>query len=396
MKKFISIIWLTIGLFLPMTTWAEGQDQSAVDTAAMMRNDYIKASLLIADPASEVYSVFGHCALRLQCPSQGMDYTFTFETSTDTEGVINFLRGTALGGFMAAQTENYLTAYREAGRGVTEYVLNMTPEEKLELWKTVDEEMAKGFTRRYGYMHVQCTSMVICLVNRALGTRIKYNELPAELKGSFRDLMLNASERYPWTAFFWQTILGPEGDEKEPLAHKLIPHLLPVAWAKATIGSEKRRLIEDTGTKIVQGTVNTQASICWLSPLVVFTFLLLIIVCVSLGEWRQNWRRLPRIVDSILVVFHTLLSLLLTWLVFFSTQEGTQWNWYLIAFNPIPLLLWIVAPRWHLWICRCFLMVLLLFLALTPFIPQLDLPHALIVTALAVRLYRRIRKLNNR
>lgn len=382
-----------MGLLLPMVTWAEGQPESDVDTVAMMRNDYIKASLLIADPASEVYSVFGHCALRMQCPSQEMDYTFTFETSTDTEGIINFMRGTALGGFMAAKTDNYLTAYQEAGRGVTEYMLNLTPEEKLKLWQTVDEEMEKGFTRHYGYMHVQCTSMIISLVNRALGTRIKYNELPAELNGSFRDLMLDASERYPWTAFFWQTIMGPEGDETEPLAHKLIPKLLPVAWAKATIGGEKRRLIEDTGTKIVQGTVNTQASVCWLSPLVVFTFFLVFIVGVSLGEWRKNWRRLPRIVDGILVVLHTLLSLLLTWMVLFSTQEGTQWNWYLVVFNPLPLLLWILAPGWRLWICRCFLMVLLLFLIASPFIPQLDLPHALIVAALAVRLYRKIRTL---
>ena len=382
-----------IGLLLPVATWAEGQAQSAVDTAAMKCNDVIKVSLLIIDPSGDACSLYGYCALRLQCPSEQMDQILAFEPSADTKGWLNLLRGKAKGGFAATPTDHYLAACRETGTGVTEYELNMTPEEKLELRKTADEELAKGYHRNYGYMHTQCTSMVVCLVNRALGTRIKYNELPEALNGSFRDLMLSASDHYTWTTFFWQTLMGPEGDEKESLAHKLIPQLLPVAWAKATIGSEKRRLIEDPGTKIVQGLVNTQASICWLSPLAVFTFLLVFIIVVSVGEWRQNWRRLPRIVDAILLTGHTLLSLFVTWLVLFSTQEGTQWNWYFVAFNPLPLLLWILVPSWRLWICRCFLMVLLLFLALTPFIPQLDVPHALIVAGLSVRLYRKIRSM---
>ena len=382
-----------IGLLLPMTAWGGEQPASAVDTAAMMKDDYIRASLLTVDPAAEVYSIFGHSALRLQCPSQQMDYCFTFETSTDTEGIINFFRGNSLGGFAPAPTPEYLDYYRQQGRGVTEYELNMTPQEKLELWKIVDDEIAKGFTHEYGYMHSQCTSMIVCVVNRALATRIKYNDLPKALEGSFRELMISASENYPWSRFFWQTIMGPEGDETDPLAHKLIPQMLPVAWAKATVGSENRRLIKNPGTKIVQVVVNAEASNCWLSPLTAFTLLLVFVLLVSFFEWTKGWRKLPNIVDVILLVFHTLVSLFLTWLVIFSSQEGTSWNWYLIAFNPLPLLLWLLLPGYRVWVCRCFLLVLLVSVALMPFIPQLDLPQTLIVASIAVRLFMRIKRI---
>lgn len=393
MARFASYIWLMIGLLLPVTAWGGQQSASAVDTAAMMKDDYIRASLLSITPDAEVYSIFGHCALRLQCPSQQMDYCFTFETSTDTEGIVNFFRGNSLGGFAPAPTPDYLEYYRQQGRGITEYVLNMTPEEKLELWRIVDDEIAKGFTHDYGYMHNQCTSMIVSVVNRALATCIKYSNLPAELDGSFRDLMVSASENYPWSRFFWQTIMGPEGDETEPLAHKLIPQLLPVAWEKATVGSENRRLIKDPGTKIVQEKVNTGASNCWLSPLTVFTLLLLFVLLVSYFEWTKGWRKLPRTVDAVLLVCHTIVSLFLTWLVLFSTQEGTSWNWYLVVFNPLPLLLWVLLPGCRVWVCRCFLLVLLVFVGLMCYIPQLDLPHILIVASLSVRLFMQIKRI---
>lgn len=388
MSKIACFLLLMISLSLPMSSWAEGQTTSDLNTQAMMSDDYITATLLIIDPASEVYSVFGHCALRLQCPSQQMDYCFTFETSTDTKGVVNFFRGTAKGGFLASQTDNYLAAYREAGRGVTEYGLNLTPMEKLELWKTVDEEIAKGFCRNYGYMHVQCTSMVICVVNRALGTRIKYNELPPALHGSFRQLMLSASERYPWSAFFWQTIMGPEGDKTDPLAHKLVPQLLPMAWSKATIGSEDRLLADGHGQRIVEGVVDTKSA--WFTPFLVFTVLLIVVIMVTMGEmfWHCHWP--ARVIDALLLTLYTLLSLFLLWLVLFSSQEGTGWNWYLLVFNLLPLLLWMVKREWRLWICRCSFALFVLFVALTPLVPQLDWPHALLVVCMAVRLFPRI------
>jgi len=72
--------------------------------------------------------------------------------------------------------------------------------------------------------------------------------------------------------------------------------------------------------------------------------------------------------------------------VLFSEQEGTSWNWYLLVFNPIPLLLWFAVPRWRKWTLLYTIALMVLTLVLTPFIPQLDLPHALLICCLAVRL----------
>jgi len=403
MNRRVATIWICMMACLcsSLPTRAEEQQAAtvAVDTTAQLRDDYITASLLVVSPASEVYSLFGHLALRLFCPSQKMDYCFTFETSSDTQGLVRFLSGKAKGGFLASLTDNYLEAYRQAGRGITEYRLNMTPMEKLELWKRVDQAIVRGFCYRYDYMHTQCTSMCIALIGSALSERIEYQAEPELVAGSFRDQLLAEAKTYPWSAFFWQTLMGPEGDSAEPFEHKLSPLQLPAVWRNATVGEGGQPLIDNDGTTLVEPS--GKPSECMLTPTVVFTLLLIIMVIVTLAQLLNRrsakcaadapWAdRCGKIVDVVLIVGHTMLSLLLIWFVLSAPHEGTAWNWYLLAFNPLPLLVCLVRPKWTVPCLRVFLVVLLAVLVLTPFVPQLDLPHALLIGCIALRLAARV------
>jgi len=349
----------------------------------MMRDDYITASLLIAEPAHEPYSLFGHCAIRLQCPSHQMDYCFTFETSTNTQGLLNFFRGKSMGGFVAVPTTNYIAYYREAHRGLTQYVLNLTPAEKILLWQRVDEEITHGANHRYNYLHTQCVSMIVSLVTSVLPTPVSYHQLPKQLQGSFRDQLLAESAHYPWSRFFWQTIMGPEGDETEPLEHKLTPRTLPAAWQHTMVGDETRPLITAPGKPLVAPKA---PNVPRFTPLHACSLLIIIVFIVSIGQWRYGWQWLPAITDVILLTLHTLLAIALTSLVLFSDLEATQWNWYLPVFNPLPLLLWLIRPAWLSWIGHCLLAVIVVLLVLTPLIPQLDVPHALLMAAIGTRL----------
>lgn len=384
MKGLRIVILTLVGLlfFAPMK--AEGQTGAVAATEAQLQDDYIAASLLVISPDRQIYSVFGHCALRLSCPSQGMDYCFTFETASDTKGMLTFLRGAARGGFLASRTDNYLETYRAAGRGVEQYALNLTPEEKLRLWMTVDEEITRGYSRHYDYLHTHCTSEIVELVKRAiLPATISYGELPAPLQGSFRDV-LQYSSLHPWNTFLWQTIMGPAGDETEPLEDKLAPKLLPIAWQGATVdGNASRPLISAAPTALVAATVEQKAS-C-ISPTLLFGLFLLVSIVATLGQKFCGWQRLPRSIDVLLIALHSIVAIFLLWLVVCSRLEGTAWNWYLLAFNPLPQLVGIFTHQWLL-VGRCLLGVILAMLLLTPFIPQLDLPHGLLLATLATRL----------
>ncbi len=389
MTRELLVLWLMISMFLPQSLWGEEQTPAAVDTTAMMQEDYIQAYVLIVSPASEPYSLFGHCALRLSNPSHQMDYCFTFETQSDTKGMLKFFQGYSTGGFAPAPTADYLDYYRQQGRGVTAYPLHLTPKEKLLLWKNADERIARGFSYPYGYMNAQCTSALIDLIASALSAPIAYHQLPSQLQGSFRDQMLAESEAYPWSRFFWQSIMGPSGDDTKPMEHKITPSQLPVVWQHATIGNGDRTLIANGALSLV---VSQQAEVStwWYSPVFVFTLLLLWVVIITIWNHYKPSGWLCRCVDGILLTVHTVLSLAFLYLLVFSEQEATSWNWYLLAFNPFPQLLWLLLPQGRVLVCRIALALMILTLLLTPLIPQLDLPHALFIGIFAVRLGARI------
>ena len=361
---------------------AEGQTASAVDTTAIMRDDYITASILVVSPANEVYSMFGHCALRLNCPSKQMDYCFTFEMSSDTKGILNFFTGQSLGGFKPAPTQDYLDYYRKEQRSVTQYTLNLTPAEKLQLWKAADEEVARGNYWHYDYRRIQCASMLIYLVEKALDHPIVYHNLPQQVQGTQRYQGLAEGESFPWSVFCFQTMKGTEMDVTEPIEEKLTPRTLPLTWQQATVG-DNRTLIAGNSESLLSGQ-SIKPTV--FSPLRACTLLLLIVVVASYGQWRYAWHILPRITDIILLVLFIAIALVVTTLVACSKNTGVQWNWYLPAFNPLPLLLGLI-PRWRRWTAGCWGIILLTSIILTPFIPQFDRPHALLMGCIMVRLF---------
>ena len=387
MTRLIHTLLLTMLLLTSNVSRAASEAAAAPDSLEQLKPDYITASLLVVSPAAEPYSLFGHCALRLQCPDHKMDYCFTFETPTDAKGLYDFFRGKAMGGFAAAPTPAYLEYYRNAGRGVAQHQLNLTPKEKLMLWQHADKEIVRGGCYRYNYLHTQCASMVIDLITSVLPSPVGYRQLPAQTNGSFRDQMLTESAPYPWSRFFWQTIMGPAGDETGPFEHKLTPSTLPEVWRQATLSSDNRHIISGDSETLTTTASVSSASI-WtrlLTPTVVFSLLLILVVVITFGQWKWGWRRLPLFTDYLLLAIYIILALGLTALVLLSDLEATQWNWYLLVFNPLPLLLWAVRRKWLPVICAALLVAILSLLVLTPIVAQLDLPHALLMATFGIR-----------
>ena len=62
--------------------------------------DFVIASLLVADPGTVMYSVLGHACIRLQCPTFGMDYCFSYESDV-SQKVLSFLAGKLMMGLPA-------------------------------------------------------------------------------------------------------------------------------------------------------------------------------------------------------------------------------------------------------------------------------------------------------
>lgn len=357
------------------------------------RDDFVKVSLLIASPGKSIYSVFGHCALRLQCPSQHLDYVYTFETESGLAGYLKFFAGQARAGFAAITPEEYLTPYRREGRGVVAYLINLTPHEKQELWRTLDEDMEQGPHRKYNLLKNQCLSMSILMIEQTLEQDNEFLDLklPSIMKTYTNgEGILYLSKEYKWAQFLFMTFLGAEADGFWDQEYRLSPKVMPYVLSHSHIVSidrtNQRPVLKGSPRMLLPATLHPQPSP--VSPTLVFCLLLLFTLVITLLQWRGHCGKIAHGFDVILFALQSLAGLFLLYVTLVTGLFGLHWNWYLIPFNPLPLLLWLLLRRkpWYGRLYRLYAMVLAVDIPLFFLVTiQMDVPHALVMATLAIR-----------
>ena len=136
MRKWLYIVLLFLA---PMVVWAQEMsvaERNAAhgfnDTIDRMAEDFVTVSLVVCDPDEVLYSTLGHAALHLECPIFDLDYIFSYESENVRDKIWTFMKGGLKMGMFAMTPDEFLESYRESGRGVREYKINLSPEQKQE------------------------------------------------------------------------------------------------------------------------------------------------------------------------------------------------------------------------------------------------------------------------
>ena len=388
------------------------------DGGSFVPPDDLSTSLLICQPGRSFYSGFGHCALRLQCPSHGLDVTFTYALDDNLANRIAMFRGRGAGRYSSVRTAAFLEEYVQEGRGVVDYPVNISVEQTRALWQILDGENASPRFRQYNFLHTNCASMCFYALERVMngrsseshqarfdgrvvtdggkakGEEIVWDGLSEGCTGTYRTFVGYVSRGRPWTGLFWNSILGATGEETGRLEDKLAPMLVEPVIAKATIrrsdGGEARPFLKGEPVCLVEQTLTYPRNP--FTPTVVFALLLAVAVFVSLYERLRGYNVVLRTFDILLLVMQTLAGLFIFYLSCLSHMVGAAHNWNIIVFNPLPLLLWICFRR-RRWFPRVYLFyaaVLLLYIASWTFRPNVTLPHVLLALTFLVRTSMRI------
>ena len=307
-------------------------------------SNFVTASILISSPGQEMFFALGHCGLRLQCPSEGLDYCFSFSTILNPGPQFNLmlLLGQMKAGYEALPYDEYLDTFRQTGRGVTEYPLNLTLHEKRELWRKMDNLMLKGPTQPFDFLYNNCTSTLFRSVESVLESEDfvypRLSPLDLRVRDAFHVLFTDA----PWIEFFGITMLSAMSpDEPCPLKLVLCPslwsRLLPETTIVGLDGTSRPALSAEPHVLLAQ-SLFIQPSI-W-TPIFVFALLFIVAIAVTLAERLLGWRRVGSVFDGILF---TVYNLFMAYILLASCLRmyGYLWNWFLLVFNPLPLLLWL-------------------------------------------------------
>lgn len=353
-------------------------------------SNFVTASLLVASPGEAIYSQLGHTTIRMECPIHNLDYCFSFEEEPGMGGIIKFFIGKTDAHMIAVPTAVFLKGFEREGRRVLQYTLNLTLHEEQELWRLLDNDYVDEELRHFNFLQNNCSSVSLMAIENAMTDEtINFNGWPEPFKLINGEGVRFLSRFSPWLEFWNMTFLGTESDRFWDNSQKVSPELLPQVLKQAKIiapdGSERPLL---SGEKKLLPLLNEYKATS-ATPSMVFGLLLLVVIIITLAQLQWRLQIIGRFLDAALMALVTAAGLFLMYTSFVSGLFGIHWNWYLIPFNPLPLIIWLVwrKRKGFYKVYLFYTVVLVLFILATPLSEQLDLPHQLITATLAVRCF---------
>ena len=353
-------------------------------------SELITTSLLVASPGKAIYSTFGHCALRMESPQHNLDYCFSLEMDAQPGDYLKFFTGQSKARVVAVPSSEFIDSYAEEGRGVSQHPLNLTIEEKQLLWKQLDEEMMKAPHLTFNLLKTNCAMMCILMIENALiREHIDFKDMPMEMTLNNGDLLRYCSSHAPWSQFVYMIFYGAVSDEFFETEYRMSPNMMVEVLQGAVIAGNDttsvRPLLTGSHQQLIAQADSWQTSP--FTPTLFFSIILLIMLIITIGEWCFGWYKLAYVTDVILLMIQTLTGIIVLYASVFANLFGNRWNWYLIPFNPLPILCWTFFHKkpefWKIYLL--YSLILLVFLALTPFTSQLDFTHQLLTLIMLTR-----------
>ena len=213
------------------------------DTIDRLDPDFVLVSLCVADPtdqSQDYLGITGHAFLRLQCPTFGLDYCFSYESERIKGQLWDYLSGKLKMGMFAIPTNEYVEDYRIWKRAVHEYRINMPPEAEQRFWEQMDNHMLAEQDMQMDFIRFGCTNTLLRYVERALlPDTITYNWPAKFYTQSAMEIAEEHLYDYPWTTLGLRLTTSDELKRlRTPKQKVIFPTDLLEVWSLATINGE--------------------------------------------------------------------------------------------------------------------------------------------------------------
>lgn len=365
MRVFFRLLF--VAMMLPGISYAQ-TDTLLVQQPA---EDFVIVSVCVATPGNEIYSSLGHACLRLQCPTHGLDYIYSYEADDVRHNVLRFFSGKLKMSVRTVPTEEYVAQYVPEGRGVKEYVLNLPIRVKQRLWEQMDRRL--GYSPiPYDYMNHGCAVSVLSWIEEAIGSdSLVYAPWPGKYSRSRKEIggdsIVNEWNHICVCSFVTGEANNPDVENTRKV---IVPtELIEVLQGASAFGSP---LLTANCNVLLQPTRVVGPS--KFPPLLV-ALLVLSLALLNL-RLRYTWLRCVVLLPCIM------LGMFVLYLVFFSDLPCTTWNWLVIPFCPLPFIFW----KWRRWWALPFAAVCIAWVLGMLVWPHqiVDDAHLVLATAMAV------------
>ncbi|GAA4302519.1 DUF4105 domain-containing protein [Compostibacter hankyongensis] len=359
----------------------------------------LRISLLTIGVGDDLYSIFGHTGIRATDPATGMDVVFNYGTFdfSDPHFYQKFIRGKLLYYLSADRFSDFMAAYREEERSVTEQVLNLS---------CVDRESIFAFLRnnarpenrsyKYDFFYDNCSTRPRDVFAGILGNSWQMPDQLIPQGSTFRLLFNPYMDRHAWSRLGMNLLLGRPADVMvNSWQSMFLPDYLMKALDSTSVNGQL--LVREKRVLYTPLQTARPAPPFWEMPLWWFIALGVLLLLFSVGP-GQRYKSIQPWIDRCLFFLTGLLGCLMLFMWYGTDHQACSQNWNLLWAIPLHLPFSFFTQRNALWVKRYALLTFalaLLVLAGWLFLPQAlppeMFPVILVLAVRAFRIYKRFR-----
>jgi hypothetical protein len=328
---------------------------------AQILSNKAKISLLTGSSGDELYSTFGHSAIRVRDPKTTLDLVYNYGTfNFNTPNFyIKFLRGKLDYMLSLQKFSSFKRGFIYEGRSINELILNLDSAQKQQIFDFLKNNyLIKNRFYRYEFFYDNCATRIRDLLQEVLGDNLKY-KYPDEWTDhpmTFRQLLDVCLTRQAWSDFGIDIIIGLPADKRAtPREYMFLPVFMEEVFklailtdqnglGKPLVKLERELLPAKSEGPDRQGILPMQAS---------WSFLALIVLLTGLGFYLKE----PLVViDAVVFSLVGLMGWLIVFLWFFTDHQSTKDNLNILWALPLhmPFIYFVLKkqPRkiWHLYL----------------------------------------------
>jgi hypothetical protein len=283
----------------------------------------------------ELYSAFGHSAIRVHDPVKEFDIAFNYGVFDFNQPnfYLNFTRGFLYYKLGIYDYPDFRDFYIKYNRYVHEQVLQLDSIQKQKVFSFLENNSKpQNQTYRYDYFYNNCASKVRDVFAEVFKEEIKFDGSFIKTDYTIRDLTEIYLKQQPWGDLGIDICLGLPMDKKAtPYDYMFLPDYIESSFDHTTLNGspivkQKVAVYESTPEKI---------SFHWYHPWIVFGLLFLFTAILSYKDWKR--KKVSKWFDVTLFGITGLLGILLLILWVATDHKAAANNFNLLWAFPLHL-----------------------------------------------------------
>ncbi|MBP6432978.1 MAG: DUF4105 domain-containing protein [Ferruginibacter sp.] len=254
---------------------------SIFNTCVAQDSSRLQISLLTCTPGEELYSTFGHTAIRVIDSNSLTDIVYNYGTFNfdDDNFLLKFVRGKLPYYISTENFSDFKELYQFTNRGITEQILNLKANEKISIRSFLNNNLKEeNKYYKYDFTFDNCTTRIKDILKKQQDSSFaKTATMP--IGTTFRNAIhvyLNNNQQY-WSKLGIDILLGSPMDAKMTIEQQqfLPDNLMHSLDSNKNLITSKQNLYPISNDKLAKPLF---------TPFIIFTLLLLSIIALSFSK----------------------------------------------------------------------------------------------------------------